>query len=165
MGVVDIIMTIVNVIITAVSLWGAHNSLKYYNKSKALSAHTNVNKALVEIEKMLNKLPEALTATNKNRQNSRGMNLVKIICNIGNDLHGSYNEIRSCTPIEFSADLFELEKQDEFELLKYINSYISGEVLKDNKLNSTEYALCQKRLMAMQEFLKTKLDEVGEKLK
>lgn len=165
MGVVDIVLTLVNVGITAVSLYGAYNSLKYYKKSKILAAHTNVNKALVEIEKMLNKLPEALTATNKNRQNGRGTNLQKVICDIGNELSNSYNGIRSCTPTEYMAALFGLENEGTFELQKYINGYISGEALENNKLNSDNYAACQKRLMAMQDFLKQKSDEIAEKLK
>ena len=165
MEAVDLILIVVNVGITVISMYGAHKSLKYYKKSKILSEHTNVNKALVEIEKMLNKLPEALTAVNKSRQNKRGFNFLKTICDIGNDLHISYNEIRACTPPEYSADLFALEDENRFDLHKYINEYISGEVLRDNELNSDDLLICQKRLMAMQDFLKHRMEEIAEKLK
>ena len=162
---VDMILTGVNVVITVVSVCGALKSFKFYDKNKKLVEHTNVNKASVEIEKMLNKLPEALTATNRNRQNSRGVNLHRIMCEIGNSLHESYNTLHSCSPVEYSSELFKLENERDFELHDYINSFISGEILKNMVLDSDRFATCQKGLMEMQDYLKCKLGEIAEKLK
>ena len=103
-----------------------------------------------EIEKMLLKLPEALSATNKSRQKSgRGYNLEKVICDIGMDLSSSYNEIHSCVPPEYAEDLFAFEDTDSFMLLKYINGYMSGDALVEGVLDSTKYAECQTQLMKM----------------
>ena len=99
----DIVLTIINAIATVVAVISAFRSHRYYKKSRALIDHTNMNKALVEIEKMLLRLPEALSATNKSRQkNGRGYNLEKVICDIGMDLSSSYNEIHSCVPPEYA---------------------------------------------------------------
>ena len=159
------ILTIINVLLTLASAYGAYKSLHYYNKSKVLTAHTNINKALVSVEEMLNKLPEALSAVNKNRQDNRGKNLNRIICEIGEELNRSYNEIHSCIPPDISEDFFGREIDGGFDLQKYINEFISGEALKEGTLDSDDYAVCQKCLKTMQVYLKAKLNEIDDKLK
>ena len=59
----DIVLTIINVILAVVSAFGAWNSIKYFRKSKNLTIFAQTNKALVEVQKMLIKLPEALSAS------------------------------------------------------------------------------------------------------
>lgn len=165
MEIVNIILTIVNCIITIITIVFAAKSHKYYKKSRALSEHTETNKALIEIEKMLNKLPEALAATTKYRQVKKGFNLERNISEIGKELIDSYNSIHSCIPSILAEQLFSLEKEGAFELYKYLNGYMTGAVLENNQLDPENYALCQCRLMYMQNFLKEEIDKMEEKLK
>ena len=59
MSVWDVALTIINVILAIISGIGAYNSVKYFRKSKNLTIFAQTNKALVEVQKMLIKLPEA----------------------------------------------------------------------------------------------------------
>lgn len=161
----DRVFTIINAITTVIAVVSAFRSWKYYKKSRALADHTNMNKALVVIEKMLCKLPDALSATNKSRQKSgKGMNLERTIGQIGSDLNVSYLEIHSCVPSAYANNLFKLEKEGNFELQKDINSYISGEALNQGVLNSNDYAKCQTQLMKMQEHIKKSIAEMPDKI-
>lgn len=161
----DTVLTIINAIATVIAVISAIRSHRYYKKSRALVDHTNMNKALVEIEKMLLKLPEALSATNKSRQKSgRGINIEKVICDIGIELSSSYNEIHSCVPSAYAENLFALEDTGSFKLLKYINGYTSGEALTNGTLDSIQYTECQTQLMKMQDYLKKNIDAMPEKL-
>lgn len=161
----DTVLTIINAIATVIAVISAIRSRRYYKKSRVLVDHTNMNKALVEIEKMLLKLPEALLATNKSRQKSgRGYNLEKVICNIGTELSSSYIEIHSCVPSEYAENLFVLENTGSFQLLKYINGYMSGDALVEDALNSAQYAECQTQLMKMQDYIKKNVDTMLEKI-
>lgn len=65
MNVIDTILTAINVLLAIASAFGARKSLKYYRKSKNLSTYTQINKSLIEIQKMLIKLPEALSASSQ----------------------------------------------------------------------------------------------------
>ena len=161
----DKVLTIINAIATVIAIISAIRSHTYYKKSRALVDYTNMSKTLVEIEKMLLKLPEAFSATNRSRQKSgRGVNLEKVICDIGLELSTSYNEIHSCVPSEYAENLFALETTCDFELLKYINGYISGEALTNGMLDATQYTKCQTQLMKMQDFLKKNIDAMPEKI-
>lgn len=161
---VDAILTIIGFAAAVVSICGGYKSLKYYRKSKVISAHTSINYAIIEIEKMLNKLPEALGATNACRRNSRGSNLEKTICEIGEELSKSYNKIRSSIPSEFSSRIFAKDKKDSFDLRRYIDSYISGDALQERGLNSEDYAACQNCLLEMLDDMKRELDKVEEEI-
>ena len=65
MGKLDIGLTVINVVLAIFSMVGAGKSIKYYKKSKNLTIFAKTNKALIEVQKMLTKLPEALYAVNK----------------------------------------------------------------------------------------------------
>ena len=163
MDTLDIVLTVINVILAVVSGVGAFNSLKYFRKSRNLTIFAQTNKALIEIQKMLSKLPEALSASNK--RGKKGFSLQNTLCNIGQELNSSLNEIRSSLPSEYSQEFGNLQDDINFNLQRYINSYISGEAMTENGIDSTEYNLCQIRLVAMQDYLKTKVSETEEKLK
>lgn len=161
----DTLLTIINAIATVIAVVSAIHSLRYFKKSRALVNHTNMSKALVEIEKMLLKLPEALMATNKSRQKGRrGVNLERIICDIGKELRSSYNAIHSCLPSEYAEGLFSLETSGDFKLLKYINDYLSGKALTNGVLDSSQYTICETQLIKMQDYLKKNIDAMPEKI-
>ena len=52
MGVIDTFLTVINIILTVVSLVGAYKSIKYFRKSKNLTIFAQTNKALIEIQKI-----------------------------------------------------------------------------------------------------------------
>ena len=161
----DIVLTIVNAIATVIAIISAIRSKRYYKKCRALADHTNMSKALVEVEKMLNKISEALLNTNINRQKrGRGMNIEKLISEIGKELNDSYLEMHSCVPTDYASELFKLENVRSFSLQIYINSYISGTVLNQGILDSDDYANCQTQLMKMQDYLKEHIAKMPEKI-
>ena len=162
---VDVIITVINVILAVASSIGAYNSIKYFKKSHNLTIYAQTNNALVEIQKMLIKLPEALVASNVSNRNKKGFSLENTICSIGHELMNSLTEIRSSIPQEYSDEFKELENEASFQLQRYLNSYISGEAITESGISSLEYNLCQTRLVDMQDFLKKKTSEIAEKLK
>ena len=95
MGMLDVILTIINVLLAIVSGLGAYKSVKYFQKSKSLTIFAQINKALVEIQKMLIKLPEALSASNSSRRRRKGFSLRNTLCDIGQELNANLNEINS----------------------------------------------------------------------
>lgn len=113
---------------------------------------------------MLIKLPEALTASNMAMRGKKGMNLQNRICNIGQELNISLTEIGANIPSEYSEKFRELQNDGIFNLQVYINSYISGEAVKIDHIDSDDYNLCQQRLVSMQEYLKKITVETEEKL-
>lgn len=162
---VDIVLTLINVILAIISGVGAYKSLKYFRKSHNLTIYAQTNKALIEIQKMLSKLPEALSASNKGMRGKKGFSLENTLCSIGQELNSSLNEIRSSIPSEYSQEFGGLQDDESFKLQGYINSFISGEAVTQNGIDSTKYNLCQIRLVAMQDYLKRLVSETEEKLK
>lgn len=160
------LITYVNWFATIVSCIGAFMAVKYYRKSRLLTIYANTNIVFIEIEKMLNKLTDALAATNRSAQIRRGVNLKYTIYEIGKDLSSSYNTIRKNIPMTYSKKLFQLENYASFNLQDYINSYVSGTALQeDNTLDSMHFVMCQEQLKRMQEYLKQKIVETEERLK
>lgn len=68
MGMFDVVLIIINVILAIISGIGAYNSVKYFRKSKNITIFAQTNKALVEVQKMLIKLPEALSSSNSSKE-------------------------------------------------------------------------------------------------
>ena len=56
----DVVLTIINVILAVVSAFGAWNSIKYFRKSKNLTILQQTNKALVESTKNVNKVTRSI---------------------------------------------------------------------------------------------------------
>lgn len=165
MGNLDIGLTVINVVLAILSGVGAGKSLKYYKKSKNLTVFAKTNKVLIEVQKMLTKLPEALSAASKSQNKQKGFNLKYKLCSIGQDLNGSLIEINSNIPTEYTNAIRNLQSKGGFDLQTYINSYISGEAIKENSIDFDKYNLCQKRLDEIQDYLKKIADEIEEKLK
>ena len=132
---------------------------------RAIIKRLQTNKALVEIQKMLIKLPEALAASNFSRRGRKGFSLHNTLCDIGQELNASLNEINSNIPADYSVQIRQLQNKDGFNLQAYINSYISGDAVKDNGIDSEDFDSCQARLLEMQDYLKKAALETAEKLK
>ena len=158
------ISVIVNVVLMFFSMWSSWRSCKYYNKSRYLTTHTNLSKALLEIEKMQKKIPDCLSALAQSRK-ARGFNFPKSIGAIGQDLSNSLIAIHSCVPSELTGKLMTLEKSTGFDLNKFINECISGRPMILESNFEKECSLCQERLNEMQNYLKEQVDKAGDKLK
>lgn len=165
MGMQDIILTIINVILAIFSGLGAYKSVKYFRKSKNLTSFAQTNKALVEVQKMLMELPEALSASNSSRRGKKGLSLHNTLCDIGQELNTNLNEINSNIPADYSDKIRQLQNKDNFNLQTCINSYISGDAVKDNGIDSEDFNACQARLLEIQDYLKKAALETEEKLK
>ena len=150
MSVWDVALTIINVILAIISGIGAYNSVKYFRKSKNLTIFAQTNKALVEVQKMLIKLPEALSSSNSSRRGKKGLSLHNALCDIGQELNVNLTEINSNIPAEYSGELRQLQNKDGFNLQTYINSYISGDAVKDNGIDSEDFNSCQAKLLEIQ---------------
>ena len=146
----DSILTGINILLTIISGIGAYKSVKYFRKSRNLTIFAQTNKAL--------------TASNMAMRGKKGMNLQNRICNIGQELNISLTEIGANIPSEYSEKFRELQNDGIFNLQVYINSYISGEAVKIDHIDSDDYNLCQQRLVSMQEYLKKITVETEEKL-
>lgn len=165
MGMFDVVLIIINVILAIISGIGAYNSVKYFRKSKNITIFAQTNKALVEVQKMLIKLPEALSSSNSSRRGKKGLSLHNTLCDIGQELNANLTEINSNIPAEYSGKLRQLQNQNGFNLQTYINSYISGDVVRDNGIDSEDFNACQARLLEIQDYLKKVVWETEEKLK
>ena len=161
----DAFLTVINIILAILTGKGAYKSWVYYKKSKHIAALTETNKALLEVEKMLSKLPDILEASNKGIKKSRGFNLVNALKDIGRDLENSLNSIRSNIPIEYIKEFNDIKSDRKFDLQKYISSLQSGKVIVDDSINLSDYDLCHDRLEQLQEFIKTIIAETENELK
>lgn len=162
---VDIALTVINVLLAILSGVGAYKSVKYFKKNRNLNILAQTNKALIEIQKMLIKLPEALSASSKSRAGKKGFSLQNTLCDIGQELYKSLMEITSNISAEYSEEFGDLQKEGEFDLKNYINSYISGDAIKENVIDSDDYNRCQETLLKMQDYLKKLVIKTEDKLR
>ena len=165
MTMLDIGLTVINVILAIVSGIGAYKSAKYFQKSKNLTIFAQINKALVEVQKMLVKLPEALSASNLSRRGKKGLSLHNTLCDIGQELNTNLTEINSNIPPEYIDRFRQLQNKNGFNLQTYINSYISGDAVNVEGIDSEDFNTCQARLLEMQDYLKKVALEIEEKWK
>ena len=111
------------------------------------------------------KLPDALSASNSSRRGRKGLSLHNTLCDIGKELNTNLTGINSNIPAEYSDKIRQLQNKDGFNLQTYINSYISGDAVKDNGIDSEDFNVCQERILEIQDYLKKAAMETEEKLK
>lgn len=76
------------------------------------------------------------------------------------------NKIRECLPVEDYKEINELLNSQQPKVEAYIDTFITGAVLVDEKFNiSEDFNKCQQTLCNMQLLIKKKLENVSEKLK
>lgn len=160
----DIVLSIVSAVCTLVSVIGAYKSIKYYKKSKQLTVYANTNVSLVEIQKIISTFTEILKLANTARP-QRGINLPKQLAVYGESIRDSINVLRD----KLSVEDYELIKRQlsskELRVDMYIDSFISGTILNDGKLELDDrFNRCQQKFYDIQQILKKRLEEVEEKL-
>ncbi len=111
---IDTFLTITNVILTSISAVGAWKSSIYFKRSKNIAILAQTNNTLLEIQKMLNKAPEILTAYNMAMHEKRGFSLQNTLHNIGIELDNSLNEIRKNIPVDYSKKIRSYTQSSKF---------------------------------------------------
>lgn len=160
----DIVLTIVSAICTVFSILGAVRSNIYYRKSRQLTMYANTNVAFMETQKIIAAFPELLKLANNTRK--RGTNSVKEVAKHGENIKKSINKIRESLPVEDYKEIQELLNTRELKVEEYIDSFITGEVLVDEKfVSDAKFTKCQNKFYEIQLLLKKKLEELSEKLK
>ncbi len=166
MNTCDIVILIINILIAIASGIGAYNSIRYFKKSRHITIYAQTNKALGEIDEMLKRLPEALSAASTNK---KGFSAEITIREIGTEMANHLNAIMSSIPSSYSGDFRVIQKTESFDLSQYINSLIDGTAIKEDNdrktLGRDSFDACQECLREMQEFLKKKIADEEEKLK
>lgn len=94
-----------------------------------------------------------------------GTSVHNTLCDIGKELNANLTEINSNIPTEYSDAIRQLQNKDGFILQAYINSYISGDAVQNNGIDSDDFNVCQARLLEIQDYLKKAALETEEKLK
>lgn len=153
---IDYIFTVISGICTAVSIYEAHKSCSYYNKSKKLSVFANNNAAYIESKK-INSLFGDLVKLASPKQD-RGVNIQKEISNKGGAIRDSLDRIREMLSVEDYEEVEKVLCSDTINVDKYINSVVTCDKMLDNKFNIDEdFYNAQKAFSEMQKLLKRKI--------
>lgn len=149
---------------TFVSIFGAYRSNAYYKKSKQLTLYANTNIAYIESQKIIATFPEILKLANHTRK--RGTNYIKEVSEYGEKIKISINKIRENLSVKDFAEINEILNSQQPKVEKYIDSFITGEVLVDEKLIIDDnFNKCQQIFYKIQLLIKEKLENISEKLK
>ncbi len=101
-----------------------------------------------------------------NNTRKRGTNSVKEVAKHGENIKKSIGKIRESLPVEDYKEVQELLNTRELKIEEYIDSFITGEVLVDEKfVFDDKFTKCQNKFYEIQLLLKKKLEELSEKLK
>lgn len=160
----NIVATIISAICTAIAVYNALKSKGYYEKSRDLIKYKDINTANLEcdsIKDIFRKLP-----TLANEEISRGKNVDIEVADCGDRIKASINEIRKSMYDKEYNDVIELLDSENKELMRYVDSLISGGVVNNNKfIVNDEFYMCQSKIDKLQELIKRRFDIVSEKLK
>ena len=160
----DYLLTAISAICTAFSIIGARKSNAYYKKSKQLTIYANTNIAYIESQKIISTLTEMLKLANSTKK--RGTNYIKEVSQNGESIKISINKIRESLPVKDFKEVDELLNSQQPKIEAYIDSFITGAVLVDEKLIiDDDFNKCQQTFCNMQLLIKKKLEDIVEKLK
>lgn len=160
----DVVLTIISIICTIASAYGAYKSVKYYKKSKQLTIYANNNIALIELQKVISTFIEILKISNPARA-QRGTNLAKQLQNHGENIKNSLNVLREKLSVDDYNDVQKLLSSSKIQVEAYIDSFITGTIIVNNKLViDDQFNLCQQAFYEIQQLLKQKNEKVEEKL-
>ena len=157
-------MTVLNILCTCFTLYGAYKANTYYKRSKQLTDYANTNVAFMEVKNIIVVLSEMLRyAVPEGR---RGVSYKGEICKSGEKIKQSIIKIREYLSVEDSKEINNLLVQQEFKVEKYIDSFITGDALVEGKFVVDEnYTNCQNVFYEMQLLLKERLEDLDRKIK
>ncbi|MBI9013866.1 MAG: hypothetical protein JEZ08_16650 [Clostridiales bacterium] len=161
---IDLILTGVSAICTFLSGFGAYKSVRYFRKSKQLTIYAKTNVAYTEIQTIKSTMIELLKLSNKKQ--GRGTNLSQQIGKNGELIKRCIENIRDHLPVEKCAEIQELLDHEKTKVEEYIDSFITGNVLIEEKLMiDDDFNNCQQVFGQIQTSLKKYLEELAETLK
>lgn len=150
-------LTLISIVCTFGSAYGAYKSCVYYKKSKDLTIFANTNIAFVESQKIISTLTEMLKLANVTKK--RGTNYIKEVCKSGESIKSSINKIREVMTVKDFNEIQVLLNSQEIKIERYIDSFITGAVLVDEKLIiDDEFNTCQQAFCEIQALIKRKLE-------
>lgn len=160
---IDYIFTVISGVCTVVSIYEAHKSRSYYNKSKKLSVFANNNAAYIESKK-IDALFVDLVKLASPKQD-RGVNIQKEISNKGVAIRDSVDRIREMLSVEDYEEVEKILCSDTIDVDKYINSIVTCDKMLDNKFTMDEdFYNAQKAFHEMQKLLKHKITQTEDSL-
>lgn len=149
------------VVISAIGAW---KSWAYYDKSKELIIYAKTNIAFIESKTIIATLTEMLKLSNNTRK--RGANYIKEISRNGEIIKNSITKIRENIPSGDWQDISQLLDSQEIKVETYIDSFITGSVLVEDKLIIDDnFNRCQQKFCELQVLLKKKIEATSEKIK
>ncbi len=159
----DYVITAVSVLCTIFSIIGAYKSVVYYKKSKQLTIYSNTNMAYIESQKIISTLTEMLKLSNNTRK--RGTNYIREVSQNGEYIKTSINKIRESLTVDDCKEINELLNSQQIKVDVYINSFITGAVLVDEKfVIDDDFNKCQQAFCDMQLLIKRKLENIADKV-
>ena len=159
----DYVITVVSVLCTIFSIIGAYKSVVYYKKSKQLTIYSNTNMAYIESQKIISTLTEMLKLSNNTRK--RGTNYIREVSQNGEYIKTSINKIRESLTVDDCKEINELLNSQQIKVDVYINSFITGAVLVDEKfVIDDDFNKCQQAFCDMQLLIKRKLENIADKV-
>lgn len=159
----DYVITAVSVLCTFFSIMGAYKSVVYYKKSKQLTIYSNTNMAYIESQKIISTLTEMLKLANSTRK--KGTNYIREVSQNGECIKTSINKIRESLPADDCKEINELLNSQQIKVDVYINSFITGAVLVDEKfVIDDDFNKCQQAFCDMQLLIKRNLENIADKV-
>lgn len=154
----------ISAVCTLVSVLGARKSSQYYKKSKNLTIYANTNSAFIESQNIISTLTEILKLGGVTKK--RGVNYAKELALNGEEIKKSINRIRESLAVDDYKDIKSILDTHQPKLEEYIDSLITGSILVDERfVVNDDFQKCQQAFSNMQLLLKSKLENVSEKLK
>ncbi len=160
----DYLINGIVVLCTVFSIIGAYKANVYYKKSKQLTIYANTNTAYIESQKIIATLTEMLKLGSSLRK--RGTNYIREVSQNGENIKTSLNKIRESLPVDDFKEINELLNSQQPKVEAYIDTFITGTVLVDEKLViDDDFNKCQQTFCDMQLLIKKKLENISEKPK
>lgn len=159
----DTVLTVISVLCTIVSGFGAYKSVKYYNKNKQLTIYAHKNVAYSEIKKVIDTMTEILKLASP--QQGRGVNREKEVSRLGLNIRVSLDKIREQLSNENCDSILDILNSNKVR--DYIESLITCPVLPNKNVDIDAWKRfrdCETAFYSIQNEIKKKLDESEEKL-
>lgn len=120
--------------------------------------------AYIESQKIISTLTEMLKLANNIRK--RGTNYIREVSQNGECIKTSINKIRESLPVDDCKEINELLNSQQIKVDEYINSFITGAVLVDEKfVIDDDFNKCQQAFCDMQLLIKRKLENIADKVR
>ena len=153
------VLTLISAICTAITVIGAFKAVKYYKKSRLLTAFASQNAAYSESLTIISAISEILQA--EKRITDRGTNRSKSLSEIGLRIRSSLNIIRTNCSSDVESDIVSLI--DSKSIMGYINILIVDPPMWNGKPDS-RFEGFQKKIYELHDLIKKKRNDSADLL-